>query len=118
MDDEMILAKGGTQDDIKEYAEQNGADLYETPIWDWFELSYAQYLAIPRSILQTMPIEWQKKFVELMDELDELIDWRRDGCWVKYRDSKGRFIKDELCDYKKDFTPEEIAEIVKEHNGY
>lgn len=30
---------------------------YESPIHYWFKLSYAQYLAIPRSVLQSMPIK-------------------------------------------------------------
>lgn len=47
----------------------------EEPIHAWFELSYAQYLTIPRSALQSMPIEWQHRFVECLMELDE-IDWR------------------------------------------
>jgi hypothetical protein len=45
-------------------------------IHSWFELTYAQYLTIPRSVLQSMPGEWQKKFVELLNELDDTIDWR------------------------------------------
>lgn len=43
-------------------------------IHTWFGLSYAQYLTIPRSVLQSMPLEWQYKFVELLEELDET-DW-------------------------------------------
>lgn len=27
----------------------------ESPVSDWFELSYANYLTIPRSILEAMP---------------------------------------------------------------
>jgi len=46
------------------------------PIHGWFELSYAQYLTIPRSVLQSMPIEWQTRFVACLEELDEAIDWR------------------------------------------
>jgi hypothetical protein len=30
-------------------------------IHNWFELTYAQYLTIPRSILQSMPVEWQRR---------------------------------------------------------
>lgn len=45
-------------------------------IHNWFELSYAQYLTIPRSVLQSMPEEWQARFVQCLKELDESIDWR------------------------------------------
>lgn len=40
-------------------------------IHTWFGLTYAQYLTIPRSVLQSMPEEWQHKFVELLDKLDD-----------------------------------------------
>lgn len=42
----------------------------------WFNLTYAQYLTIPRSVLQSMPDEWQDRFVQCLEELDEAIDWR------------------------------------------
>ncbi len=42
----------------------------------WFGLSYAQYLSIPRSVLQSMPDNWQRKFARLLRELDDSIDWR------------------------------------------
>lgn len=43
-------------------------------IHTYFGLSYAQYLAIPRSVLQSMPLEWQYQFVELLKQLD-MTDW-------------------------------------------
>jgi hypothetical protein len=45
-------------------------------IHSWFELTYAQYLTLPRSVLQSMPLEWQHRFVKCLEELDETIDWR------------------------------------------
>lgn len=48
------------------------------PIHTWFGLTYAQYLTIPRSILQSMPVDWQQEFVDLLNELDDTIDWRPD----------------------------------------
>jgi hypothetical protein len=71
-----------------------------TPIHNYFELSYAQYIAIPRTVLQSMPTEWQVRFVECMTELDELIDWRQ-NYWVYLRDDKGRFMSDPLADYQR-----------------
>jgi len=69
----------------------------------WFELSYAQYLTIPRSVLQSMPNEWQKVFVKCLEELDDKIDWRPKGgrYWVCLKDSKGRYVHDPLMDYKR-----------------
>jgi hypothetical protein len=75
----------------------------EEPIHLWFELSYAQYLTIPRSVLQSMPAEWQKRFVQCLEELDELIDWRPKAgqYWVQLKDERGRFLHDPLMDYER-----------------
>lgn len=72
-------------------------------IHEWFELSYAQYLTVPRSALQSMPNEWQARFVKCLNELDELIDWRpRSGrYWVELRNENGRFAADPLMDYQR-----------------
>lgn len=39
-------------------------------IHTWFGLTYANYLVLERTILQSMPGEWQRQFVELLHELD------------------------------------------------
>jgi hypothetical protein len=41
------------------------------PIHAWFGLTYANYLVLPRSVLQSMPVEWQRDFVRRLKELDE-----------------------------------------------
>lgn len=69
------------------------------PIHAFFSLSYANYLCIPRSVLQSMPLTWQRKFVDLIEELDALIAWRRNGICVEIRDEKGRKKHDDLADY-------------------
>ncbi len=67
----------------------------------WFELSYAQYLTIPRSVLQSMPLEWQERFVRCLRELDNTIDWRpKSGrYWVQLKNDKGLLVHDSLMDY-------------------
>ncbi|MFD8777579.1 hypothetical protein [Streptomyces sp. NPDC059916] len=35
-----------------------------------FGLSYANYLVLPRTLLQSMPDEWQAQFVALLEKLD------------------------------------------------
>lgn len=74
------------------------------PVHSWFELSYAQYLTIPRTALQSMPEAWQQRFVECLEELDAAIDWRpKDGqYWVVMRDgNRNRFLSDPLMDYQR-----------------
>lgn len=79
------------------------AERYDEPVHEWFGLTYAQYLTIPRSVLQSMPKEWQDRFVQCLDELDEKIDWRpHEGrYWVKLKDDKGRYVSDPLMDYER-----------------
>jgi hypothetical protein len=75
---------------------------YDGPIHLWFELSYAQYLTVPRLALQSMPIEWQERFAKCLCELDESLDWRpkRGRYWVRLKDEKGRYAHDPLMDYR------------------
>ena len=80
---------------------------WKPTVHDWFELTYAQYLTIPRSVLQSMPRKWQEKFTELLYQLDAEMDWRpKDGqYWVQLRDDKGRYLKlsayDPFMDYER-----------------
>lgn len=48
-------------------------------IHEWFSLSYANFLVMPRSLLQSMPEEWQQRFVACLDEFDEHWDGLPDG---------------------------------------
>lgn len=81
------------------------AKMYEKdsePISLWFELSYAQFLTVPRVVMQSMPIEWQRKMALLLAEMDETFDWRptEGRYWVRLRDGRGRFSEPPLCDYR------------------
>lgn len=66
--------------------------------------SYAQYLTIPRSIIQEMDEEWQDKLAELLEELDHRADWGpKEGCyWVELRDNEGKkkLYDDPLAEYR------------------
>lgn len=48
--------------------------------WDWFGLSYASWLVVPRIALQSMPEKWQNKFLtcllSYMIELSFLMDMK------------------------------------------
>jgi hypothetical protein len=70
------------------------------PIHEWFELSYANYLVLPRSLLQSMPVEWQERMVSLLNEMDRAFQLPP----VEYRVQMirdGKFVRDELADYKR-----------------
>ena len=78
-----------------------GVIVEHEPIHEWFELSYAQYLTIPRSVLQSMPAAWQARFVACLEELDATIDWRPPSgrYWVQLKNNEGRYQVDPLMDY-------------------
>lgn len=69
----------------------------------WFELTYAQYLTVPRSILEAMPAGWQARMAECLQELDETFDWRpKEGrYWCRLKDGNGRFVDDPLMNYRR-----------------
>lgn len=73
------------------------------PIHLWFELSYAQYLTVPRLVMESMPIEWQRKMAVLLDEMDNTFDWRpaEGRYWVRLKDDNGRFADAPLSDYRR-----------------
>lgn len=65
-------------------------------IHGWFGLSYANYLVMPRSLLQSMPDDWQERFVALLDEWQS--HWGLDSAYepkggyrVHCLDERGRF---------------------------
>ena len=44
----------------------------EAPLHGWFGLSYSSYFVMPRLAMEAMPIDWQERFIALMDEGDAL----------------------------------------------
>jgi len=73
-------------------------------IHTWFELSYANYLTLPRAVLQSMPHEWQDKFVYLLNEIEAHlgIDWEpRGGYRVLALNEDGLEIQDEYSNYER-----------------
>lgn len=80
----------------------------DEPIHEYFELSYASYLVLPRSILQSMPKKWQRKTVTLLRELEsecrvQGIEWPVGGesIAVNLRGRDGKFKRDFYCSYRR-----------------
>lgn len=71
-------------------------------IHHWFELTYAEYLTVPRSILEAMPEAWQAQMAALLGEMDATFDWQpHEGrYWVTLKDGGGRFVQDPLRQYR------------------
>ena len=76
----------------------------EEYIHEYFGLSYANYLVLPRVVLQSMSSEWQKRFVELLNNIPELLgnEFEPEGGYdVRAKDSDGRFITDSYSNYER-----------------
>jgi hypothetical protein len=74
-------------------------------IHSWFGLTYANYLVLPRSVLQSMPDEWQSGFVAMLRDLEVAyghLDWPEYA--VNARGDGGRFIKDPIPHYNRGRT--------------
>ncbi|KVZ18629.1 hypothetical protein WT88_29550 [Burkholderia stagnalis] len=71
-------------------------------MWEWFGLTYASYLVIPRALLCGMPAEWQEKFAALLNECRETYDSGQiqDAYTVNLRGRDGRFVTDPLANYR------------------
>jgi hypothetical protein len=68
----------------------------DTPVHDAFGLTYSAYFCVPRLALQSMPVEWQRQFVALVEQLPDTPTYS-----VHLRDKRGRFLEDPLADYRR-----------------
>lgn len=75
----------------------------DAPISLWFGLSYANFLTVPRLVMESMPLQWQRTMARLLWEIDDMFDWRPvDGRYmVTYKHDNGKFGKLPLSDYRR-----------------
>ena len=74
----------------------------EEDVHGWFGLSYSSFVVLPRSILQSMPAEWQRRFVGMLREAEERYSFPEQGKTynVLLRDDRtGRLSCDPLGQY-------------------
>ena len=75
------------------------------PIHGWFQLSYSHYLVLPRSALQSMPVEWQRRLVACLEEmhsaLGDLEPHGSNGYWGRAKDANGKMVHDPLREYER-----------------
>lgn len=57
-------------------------------IHDWFELTYSNYLVLPRSLMQSMPEAWQHRATALFDEMQAAFDHLQ---WPQYKVLTGKW---------------------------
>lgn len=63
------------------------------PVHEYFELTYAQFIVLPRTVLQSMPTWWQQEFVRLMRKYDEA----REGLPQEMQDVEHRVQAGQWC---------------------
>lgn len=39
------------------------------PVHGWFELTYSSYQVLPRVLMQSMPLDWQRRMVACLEEM-------------------------------------------------
>lgn len=80
---------------------------FEDPMHAWFGLSYSNFLVLHRSILQSMPAEWQARFAALVDEIPETLEVPEGppgGYKLTALDDRGRFMRDPVPHYNRGRT--------------
>lgn len=74
---------------------------YHGPVWDAFGLTRANYYVVPRRALQSMPLEWQERFVTLVNEMHATLPSDAlDGDYAVNIRVGGKFGKDPMADYR------------------
>lgn len=78
-------------------------DPHGDDIHGWFELTYANYLVLERTLLQSMPGDWQRRMVECLEELRIHFEGlpKSPMFHVQARDLDGRFMRDPVPHYNR-----------------
>jgi hypothetical protein len=79
-------------------------------VHDWFSLTYASYLVLPRVLLQSMPVHWQRRFVKMLKDLDNSFSHvkRAPSYWVRACEG-GRFIHEDLPGYRHGYVEPKLG---------
>lgn len=78
----------------------------EEPVHAFFGLSYSSYLVLPRTLLQSMPHEWQARLVALLEEAQAATrGTEAEGAlgtyMVRLTGERNRFRHDPLANYER-----------------
>jgi hypothetical protein len=75
--------------------------LESEPVSCWFSLTYSSYMVLHRVALESMPAEWQRKFIALIEQMQAELqtDLLPSEFMVKAR-VNGKFITDDWAQYR------------------
>jgi hypothetical protein len=51
-------------------------------LWQWFGLSYAAWLTLPRVLMHEMPDDWQARMAALLEEFNDTWTEAPEGCGI------------------------------------
>jgi hypothetical protein len=60
-------------------------------LWNWFCLSYASWLVLPRSLMHAMPDRWQGRMAVLLREFNETFEDREREYFVQAK-KDGKYV--------------------------
>lgn len=116
--------KGIINQEIKETRDlrKKGLQLrYNDLIGKWLGFSYTRYLVIPRSILQSLPVRIQAKFIRAVKEMQDYFECEEipaRGIYKVSLQDGNLFLKDPLRNYEKGrrkITPVELKKINQQY---
>ncbi len=84
-------------------------------IHDWFGLTYASHLVVPRMIMQEMPAVWQEKMVALLNEMNNYHRAVPSDLWcfkVFLQGKRGRTAASPWVNYRYD----SVAKVIERFN--
>ncbi len=85
----------------------DAAPMIEGESWEYFGLSYASWLVLPRIALQSMPAPWQAQFFALVREMEDTLAYPpgyTGEFTVSMRDGK-KFVKNVFPHYRHHVLP-------------
>lgn len=71
------------------------SDEAEEAVHEWFGLTYASFMVLPRVALQSMPPEWQRRFIAMVSEIEQTLELPEEipsAYRVTRIDAKGRYL--------------------------
>lgn len=78
-----------------------GSIYSDGPVWRAFGLSRAAYHVLPRRTLQSMPVEWQERYVALIAEARALLPSEAFPAYQVTRLNDGMFARDPNRQYRR-----------------
>ncbi|MBA0283831.1 hypothetical protein [Stenotrophomonas maltophilia] len=78
-----------------------GSTYSDGPAWHAFGLSRAAYLVLPRRTLQSMPLDWQARFVALIQEARRTLPDEAFPQYQAIRLKDGQYAADPNCRYRR-----------------